>query len=564
MACIILFPGCEPVRLKCVYSIASECKLFKPRPHCDSEPSTIMSGLQRSLFKWASRDSSAETLPLEMTDGRERPPISRTASIDLYDMKTDPAELASRPWKNSAKFFQNAVISTLALTKMSVHAKRGGSIEVMGMLTGKIIGQSIIVCDVYPLPVEGTETRVNAQNEAYEYMVQYLELLKSVGREEHIVGWYHSHPGYGCWLSGIDVATQSLNQNFQDPYLAIVVDPVRTSHHRKVDIGAFRAYPPGHASTDKLDLISKVMPRMAKSKKQDYGTHANDYYPLDISFYKAVYDESFIDLILDKSWVTKLLIPVEGQKDYQSQVSISIQQILRSPFEGQGAVETKEWKHLHELCENLIARRLEKSGCKNFPTELIVDCSPEDMRDDKSLQAGLDTDEELRNGEGYNDDQDDEDDDDDRDDDFDDYGDNGNAEYDSEYNEDEENRQLPSSEMQLNAHLNISHGTTPLGSKNTERNLAGGNETPTERRHSAAAGQKRGFRASSSDSWNRVSIGLRRKRLALSEAEGAFSDQFVHTQADIKANREMMRNVAKAEYLQFLTSCIQRRVFQGL
>jgi hypothetical protein len=22
------------------------------------------------------------------------------------------------------------------------------------------------------------------------------------------VGWYHSHPGYGCWLSGIDVGTQ--------------------------------------------------------------------------------------------------------------------------------------------------------------------------------------------------------------------------------------------------------------------------------------------------------------------------------------------------------------------
>lgn len=22
------------------------------------------------------------------------------------------------------------------------------------------------------------------------------------------MGWYHSHPGYGCWLSGIDVGTQ--------------------------------------------------------------------------------------------------------------------------------------------------------------------------------------------------------------------------------------------------------------------------------------------------------------------------------------------------------------------
>ena len=28
--------------------------------------------------------------------------------------------------------------------------------------------------DTYRLPVEGTETRVNAQNEAYTYMVEYL------------------------------------------------------------------------------------------------------------------------------------------------------------------------------------------------------------------------------------------------------------------------------------------------------------------------------------------------------------------------------------------------------
>lgn len=64
-----------------------------------------------------------------------------------------------------------------------------------------------------------------------------------VGRSENIVGWYHSHPGYGCWLSGIDVTTQLNNQMFQDPFLAIVIDPNRTISAGKVEIGAFRAYP---------------------------------------------------------------------------------------------------------------------------------------------------------------------------------------------------------------------------------------------------------------------------------------------------------------------------------
>ncbi len=22
-----------------------------------------------------------------------------------------------------------------------------------------------------------------------------------------VVGWYHSHPGFGCWLSGVDINT---------------------------------------------------------------------------------------------------------------------------------------------------------------------------------------------------------------------------------------------------------------------------------------------------------------------------------------------------------------------
>ena len=72
-------------------------------------------------------------------------------------------------------------------------------------------------------PLIGTETRVNAQAQAYEFMTTYTEMSEPVGRLEKVVGWYHSHPGYGCWLSGIDVATQMLNQQFQEPFLAIVV-----------------------------------------------------------------------------------------------------------------------------------------------------------------------------------------------------------------------------------------------------------------------------------------------------------------------------------------------------
>lgn len=39
------------------------------------------------------------------------------------------------------------------------------------------------------------------------------------------------------------MSTQMLNQNFQEPFVAIVIDPVRTISAGKVCLGAFRTYP---------------------------------------------------------------------------------------------------------------------------------------------------------------------------------------------------------------------------------------------------------------------------------------------------------------------------------
>ena len=61
-----------------------------------------------------------------------------------------------------------------------MHARSGGTLEVMGLMLGKVDGDTMIVMDAFALPVEGTETRVNAQAAAYEYMTQYIESSKLV------------------------------------------------------------------------------------------------------------------------------------------------------------------------------------------------------------------------------------------------------------------------------------------------------------------------------------------------------------------------------------------------
>ncbi|TYI22775.1 hypothetical protein ES332_A06G126400v1 [Gossypium tomentosum] len=234
--------------------------------------------------------------------------------IFYYDEVAQAMSLKAKPWANDPHFFKRVKISALALLKMVIHARSGGTIEVMGLMIGKTDGDAIIVMDAFALPVEGTETRVNAQADAYEYMVDFSQTNKQAGRLENVVGWYHSHPGYGCWLSGIDVSTQMLNQQFQEPFLAVVIDPTRTVSSGKVDIGAFRTYPEGYKPTD--DPISEYQ-TIPLNKIEDFGVHCKQYYALNISYFKSSLDCHLLDLLWNKYWVNTLSSsPLLGNGDY--------------------------------------------------------------------------------------------------------------------------------------------------------------------------------------------------------------------------------------------------------
>ena len=70
---------------------------------------------------------------------------------------------------------------------MVMHARSGGNLEVMGLLLGKVDANVMVVMDSFALPVEGTETRVNAQAQGYEYMTAYIEAAKQVRNSQDIL-----------------------------------------------------------------------------------------------------------------------------------------------------------------------------------------------------------------------------------------------------------------------------------------------------------------------------------------------------------------------------------------
>lgn len=239
------------------------------------------------------------------TQSKPAPPGGKAAAAvsteALYGPAENPSNFRVKGWRENPNFFTSVCFSTTAVMEMAIHAKKGDQLEVMGMLMGKIVGSTFHVLNVFPLPVEGTETRVNAQSQANEYIINFLETQRSSGVTDYCVGWYHSHPGYGCWLSGIDVGTQSINQQYQDPFLAVVIDPHETIATEKVSIGGFRTYPEGTWAGG-VGRRAKEAGNIPLEKVEDYGVHADRYYEVKSSFFKTEADEFALEVIRADRW----------------------------------------------------------------------------------------------------------------------------------------------------------------------------------------------------------------------------------------------------------------------
>ena len=100
-------------------------------------------------------------------------------------------------------------------------------LEVMGFLLGEVFTHQgteyTVVRDVATTDLEATSVSVRFDPDGFESLFASLECARF---RYVLVGWYHSHPGHGCFLSSTDLATQ--RGIFDRSYhTALVVDPVR-------------------------------------------------------------------------------------------------------------------------------------------------------------------------------------------------------------------------------------------------------------------------------------------------------------------------------------------------
>ena len=154
------------------------------------------------------------------------------------------------------------MLSTLATMKVVDHAIKGGDKEICGYLVGFAKEGVFYVLDAVEIPIIGTDSRVEIAGQmgdkAHEYTMKFLDIMEKVGREQKYVGWYHSHPGFGCWLSGIDCNTQKMMQMINKTFFALVVDPYRTLSNRKVELGCFMCYQEDNKSGSKSNFYESI------------------------------------------------------------------------------------------------------------------------------------------------------------------------------------------------------------------------------------------------------------------------------------------------------------------
>jgi proteasome lid subunit RPN8/RPN11 len=156
---------------------------------------------------------------------------------------------------------QETFIEPKAYLKMVLHAsKYAGShlprnkwVEVIGILTGVVENRDtplerIVVKDAFPI----------GHGDAISVVIQNPGSMERVYREKNgkdfIIGWYHSHPSYGPFMSEEDRRTQLRYQTLWADSIAIVLDPTMVSR-ASYGFEIFRLKRPGLKQWETLPYI---------------------------------------------------------------------------------------------------------------------------------------------------------------------------------------------------------------------------------------------------------------------------------------------------------------------
>ena len=192
------------------------------------------------------------------------------------------------------------LLTSIALLKIIRHSQMGIPIEVMGIMLGKFIDKTTLeINDVFAMPQTGTKVSVEAVDPVFQ--TKMLELLFQLEKFEIIVGWYHSHPGFGCWLSGVDINTQKSFEQLNQRSVALVIDPIQSTKGNII-MEVFRLCLPSKSNDESIEITNlEYNIKNFNQEKSEYD-YNKSYYNLNISYRKTLIEEIFLSTIFEKAW----------------------------------------------------------------------------------------------------------------------------------------------------------------------------------------------------------------------------------------------------------------------
>ncbi|KAH7887616.1 multidrug resistance protein [Phlebopus sp. FC_14] len=197
-------------------------------------------------------------------------------------------------------------ISSLALLKMLKHGRAGVPMEVMGLMLGEFVDEyTVQVIDVFAMPQSGTTVTVESVDHVFQ--TKMVDMLKQTGRSEMVVGWYHSHPGFGCWLSSVDINTQQSFEQMHNRCVAVVIDPIQ-SVKGKVVIDAFRLINPqtvlvGREPRQTTSNIGHINKPSIQALVHGLNRH---YYSIAVNYRKTELEQSMLMNLHKRNWTEGL------------------------------------------------------------------------------------------------------------------------------------------------------------------------------------------------------------------------------------------------------------------
>jgi len=238
-------------------------------------------------------------------------------------------------------------ISSLALIKMLKHGRAGVPMEVMGLMLGEFVDEfTVQVVDVFAMPQSGTGVSVEAVDPVFQ--TKMLDMLKQTNRPQMVVGWYHSHPGFGCWLSGVDINTQQSFEQLNKRAVAVVVDPIQSVRGRVV-IDAFRLINPqlmmmGQAPRQTTSNLGHLRKPSIQALIHNLNRH---YYSLNISYRKNDLETSMLLNLHKRRWTEGLQLATP--EHHCAANATTVERLLSLTKEYAKRLESEEGKTVEEV-----------------------------------------------------------------------------------------------------------------------------------------------------------------------------------------------------------------------